>query len=400
MPASKNTGSNGKNGHSANGTGTTGTWAGAGRKDGKIRVAIVGVGNCASSLVQGRYYYENANDDDFVPGLMHVNLGGYHVRDIEFVAAFDIDKNKVGKDLSEAIYTKPNNTYVFQQVPHTGVTVERGMTHDGLGKYLSQIIEKAPGPTADIVGILKERQVDVMVSYLPVGSEEATKWYVEQALRAGVAFVNAIPVFIGREPYWQRRFAEAGLPVIGDDIKSQVGATISHRVLTRLFMDRGVRLDRTYQLNFGGNTDFLNMLERERLESKKISKTNAVTSMLDYDLGDKNVHVGPSDYVPWLTDRKWAYIRLEGSSFGDVPLNVEMKLEVWDSPNSAGIVIDAVRLAKLALNNGIAGSLEGPSSYLMKSPPRQIPDDDAYELVEEFIERNRRHIAAPAPLEV
>jgi myo-inositol-1-phosphate synthase len=281
---------NGSNGTSANG-----------HKPGKkIRVAIVGVGNCASSLVQGRYYYENAKVEDTVPGLMHVELGGYHVRDIEFVAAFDIDKNKVGKDLSEAIYTKPNNTYVFQQVPKLDVKVERGMTHDGLGKYLSQIIEKAPGPTADIVGILKERQVDVMVSYLPVGSEQATKWYVEQALKAGVGFVNAIPVFIGREPYWQRRFAEEGLPVIGDDIKSQVGATISHRVLTRLFMDRGVRLDRTYQLNFGGNTDFLNMLERERLESKKISKTNAVTSMLDYEIDPDDIHVGPSDHVPWL----------------------------------------------------------------------------------------------------
>ncbi|HEY7969929.1 MAG TPA: inositol-3-phosphate synthase, partial [Candidatus Limnocylindrales bacterium] len=293
-----------------------------GRKPGKkIRVAIVGVGNCASSLVQGRYYYENAKDDEFVPGLMHVNLGGYHVRDIEFVAAFDIDKNKVGKDLGEAIYQKPNNTFVFQQVPKLGVTVERGMTHDGLGKYLSQIIEKAPGPTADVVGILKDRQVDLVVSYLPVGSEEATKWYVEQALRAGVGFINAIPVFIGREPYWQRRFAEAGLPVIGDDIKSQVGATITHRVLTRLFMDRGVRLDRTYQLNFGGNTDFLNMLERERLESKKISKTNAVTSMLDYELDSDDIHVGPSDHVPWLKDRKWCYIRMEGTTFGDVPLN-------------------------------------------------------------------------------
>jgi myo-inositol-1-phosphate synthase len=382
---------NGSNGATGNGAASNGHRPGK-----KIRVAIVGVGNCASSLVQGRYYYENAKKDDTVPGLMHVELGGYHVRDIEFVAAFDIDKNKVGKDLSEAIYTKPNNTYVFQQVPRLDVKVERGMTHDGLGKYLSQIIEKAPGPTADVVGILKERQVDVVVSYLPVGSEEATKWYVEQALRAGVGFVNAIPVFIGREPYWQRRFAEEGLPVIGDDIKSQVGATISHRVLTRLFMDRGVRLDRTYQLNFGGNTDFLNMLERERLESKKISKTNAVTSMLDYDLGAGNVHVGPSDYVPWLTDRKWAYIRMEGSAFGDVPLNVELKLEVWDSPNSAGIVIDAVRLAKLALNNGIAGSLVGPSSYLMKSPPQQIVDDEAYNLTEKFIEENRR-IATKAP---
>ena len=370
----------------AKGATPSNTWAGAGRRgDGKIRVAIVGVGNCASSLVQGRYYYENAKEDDFVPGLMHVNLGGYHVRDIEFVAAFDIDKNKVGKDLSEAIYTKPNNTYVFQQVPHIGVTVERGMTHDGLGKYLSQIIEKAPGPTADIVGILKEREVDVMVSYLPVGSEEATKWYVEQALKAGVGFVNAIPVFIGREPYWQRRFAEEGLPVIGDDIKSQVGATISHRVLTRLFMDRGVRLDRTYQLNFGGNTDFLNMLERERLESKKICKTNAVTCMLDYELDPDDVHVGPSDHVPWLLDRKWCYIRMEGTTYGDVPLNAELKLEVWDSPNSAGVITDAIRCLKLGLDRGLNGTLVAPSSYFMKSPPIQIHDDIAFNRVEAFI---------------
>ena len=379
------------NGRSGNGSGTNGTrpadtWAGAGRRgDGKVRVAIVGVGNCASSLVQGRYYYENANDDDFVPGLMHVNLGGYHVRDIEFVAAFDIDKNKVGKDLGEAIYTKPNNTFVFHQTGKLGVEVQRGMTHDGLGKYLSQVIEKAPGPTVDIVGILKEREVDVMVSYLPVGSEEATKWYAEQALRAGVGFVNAIPVFIGREPYWQRRFAEEGLPVIGDDIKSQVGATISHRVLTRLFMDRGVRLDRTYQLNFGGNTDFLNMLERERLESKKISKTNAVTSMLDYELDDDNVHVGPSDHVPWLQDRKWCYIRMEGTTYGDVPLNAELKLEVWDSPNSAGVITDAIRCAKLGLDRGLAGTLVAPSSYFMKSPPQQIHDDIAFNRVEAFI---------------
>ncbi|HVM29181.1 MAG TPA: inositol-3-phosphate synthase [Candidatus Limnocylindrales bacterium] len=355
------------------------------RNDGKIRVAIVGVGNCASSLVQGRYYYEDAAETDFVPGLMHVNLGGYHVRDIEFVAAFDIDKNKVGTDLSEAIYAKPNNTYKFQQVPHLGVPVERGMTHDGLGKYLSNIIEKAPGPTADIVGILKERQVDVMVSYLPVGSEEATKWYVEQALRAGVGFINAIPVFIGREPYWQRRFAEEGLPIIGDDIKSQVGATITHRVLTRLFMDRAVRLDRTYQLNFGGNTDFLNMLERERLESKKISKTNAVTSMLDYDIEEDDVHVGPSDHVPWLEDRKWCYIRMEGTTFGDVPLNAELKLEVWDSPNSAGVITDAIRCLKLGLDRGLSGTLVAPSAYFMKSPPRQIHDDIAYNRVEAFI---------------
>ncbi|MBA3795894.1 MAG: inositol-3-phosphate synthase [Candidatus Limnocylindrales bacterium] len=370
--------SNSTNGSSSNGRSPK-------RKDGKIRVAIVGVGNCASSLVQGRYYYEDAKKDDFVPGLMHVELGGYHVRDIEFVAAFDIDKNKVGKDLSEAIFEKPNNTYKFQKVANMGVPVERGMTHDGLGKYLSQIIEKAPGPTADIVNILKEREVDVMVSYLPVGSEQATKWYVEQALQAGVGFINAIPVFIGREPYWQRRFAEEGLPIIGDDIKSQVGATISHRVLTRLFMDRGVRLDRTYQLNFGGNTDFLNMLERERLESKKISKTNAVTSMLDYELDPNDVHVGPSDHVPWLEDRKWCYIRMEGTTFGDVPLNAELKLEVWDSPNSAGVITDAIRCLKLGLDRGLAGTLVAASSYFMKSPPEQIHDDIAFNRVEAFI---------------
>ena len=375
------------NGVSSNGTSTnvTGTWAGAKRRDGKIRVAIVGVGNCASSLVQGRYYYENAKEGTFVPGLMHVSLGGYHVRDIEFVAAFDINKTKVGKDLSEAIYAHPNNTIVFQQVPPMGVTVDRGMTHDGLGKYLSQIIEKAPGPTADIVGILQEREVDVMVSYLPVGSEEATKWYAEQALKAGVGFVNAIPVFIGREPYWQRRFAEEGLPIIGDDIKSQVGATISHRVLTRLFMDRGVRLDRTYQLNFGGNTDFLNMLERERLESKKISKTNAVTSMLDYELEPGNVHVGPSDHVPWLTDRKFCYIQMEGTTYGDVPLKAELKLEVWDSPNSAGVITDAIRCMKLGLDRGLKGTLVAPSAYFMKSPPQQLHDDIAFNRVEAFI---------------
>jgi len=355
------------------------------RRDGKIRVAIVGVGNCASSLVQGRYYYEDAKPGDAIPGLMHVELGGYHIRDIEFVAAFDIDKNKVGKDLGEAIYTKPNNTFVFKQVGELGVPVERGMTHDGLGKYLSRIIEKAPGPTADIVGILREREVDVLVSYLPVGSEEATKWYVEQALRAGVGFINCIPVFIGREPYWQRRFSEAGVPIVGDDIKSQVGATITHRVLTRLFMDRGVRLDRTYQLNFGGNTDFLNMLERERLESKKISKTNAVTSMLDYEVSEDDVHVGPSDYVPWLNDRKWCYIRMEGTTFGDVPLNAELKLEVWDSPNSAGVVIDAIRCARLGLDRGLAGTLVAPSAYFMKSPPLQVHDDVAREMVEDFI---------------
>jgi myo-inositol-1-phosphate synthase len=351
----------------------------------KIRVAIVGVGNCASSLVQGRYYYENAKTEDFVPGLMHVELGDYHISDVEFVAAFDIDKEKVGKDLSEAIFSGQNNTYKFMDVPHMGVKVDRGMTLDGLGKYLSQVIEKAPGPTADVVGILKERNVDVLVSYLPVGSENATKWYVEQALHAGVAVVNAIPVFIGREPYWQRRFAAANLPVIGDDIKSQVGATISHRVMTRLFMDRGVRLDRTYQLNFGGNTDFMNMLERERLESKKISKTNAVTSMLDYEIEPENIHVGPSDYVPWLKDRKYCYIVMEGTTFGDVPLKAELKLEVWDSPNSAGVIIDAIRCLRIGLDRGLKGTLVAPSSYFMKSPPMQIHDDIAYNRVEAFI---------------
>jgi myo-inositol-1-phosphate synthase len=361
--------------------------------DGKVRVAIVGVGNCANSLLQGREYYKDAPDDQFVPGLMHVNLGGYHVRDIEFTAAFDVVKGKVGEDLADAMWAHPNDTIKFADVPKTGIKVSRGMTHDGLGKYLSQIVEKAPGETDDIVGILQDTKTDVVVSYLPVGSESAAKWYAEQCLEAGVALVNCMPVFIAREDYWNRRFEEKGLPIIGDDIKSQVGATITHRVLTSLYRERGVHLDKTMQLNVGGNSDFLNMLERERLESKKISKTNAVTSMLDYDLGNKNVHVGPSDYVPWLTDRKWAYIRMEGSGFGDVPLNMELKLEVWDSPNSAGIVIDAVRLAKLALNNSIAGSLVGPSSYLMKSPPQQIVDDEAYELTEEFIKKNARKVA-------
>ena len=357
-----------------------------GHRNGKVRVAIVGVGNCASSLVQGVHYYRNASEKESVPGLMHVNLGGYHIRDIEFVAAFDIDKTKVGKDLSQAIFAGPNNTVKFSDVPSLGVKVQRGMTHDGIGKYLADIVHKAPGETSDVVGILKKTKADVVVSYLPVGSEEATKWYVEQALAAGVGFVNCIPVFIAREPYWQKRFEEKNLPIIGDDIKSQVGATIIHRVLTRLFRDRGVKLERTYQLNFGGNTDFLNMLERDRLMSKKISKTRSVTSQLDYDVGAENVHIGPSDYVPWLNDRKWAYIRLEGRSFGDVPLNVELKLEVHDSPNSAGIVIDAVRCAKLALDRGLGGALEGPSSYFMKSPPVQYSDNDARRLVEEFIE--------------
>ncbi|MEW5993881.1 MAG: inositol-3-phosphate synthase [Candidatus Zixiibacteriota bacterium] len=352
---------------------------------GKVRVAIIGVGNCASSLVQGVEFYKKARDDDFVPGLMHVNLGGYHIRDIEFSAAIDIDKNKVGKDLSEAIFTKPNNTYVFAKVPRTGVTVQRGMTHDGLGYYLSQIIEKAPGDTVDIVKLLRETETDVVVNYLPVGSEEATKWYVEQILEAGCGFVNCIPVFIAREPYWQKRFEEKGLPIIGDDVKSQVGATIAHRVLTRLFLERGVRLERTSQLNVGGNTDFLNMLERSRLESKKISKTSSVTSQLTYELDPSNIHIGPSDYVEWLSDRKWAYIRMEGTTFGNVPLNVEMKLEVWDSPNSAGVVIDAIRCCKLALDNGLKGALPAPSAYFKKSPPVQYTDDEARRLTEEFI---------------
>ncbi|OGF97615.1 MAG: inositol-3-phosphate synthase, partial [Candidatus Glassbacteria bacterium RBG_16_58_8] len=337
----------------------------------KVRVGIIGIGNCASSLVQGVHYYRNAKEGDLIPGIMHVTLGGYHVQDIEFSAAVDIDKNKVGKDLSEAIFTYPNNTYRFTDVPRFDVRVSRGMTHDGLGKYLSEIIEKAPGPTADLVQLFKETRTDIVVNFLPVGSEEATKWYVEQVLEAGCGFVNCIPVFIGREAYWRRRFEKRGLPVVGDDIKSQVGATIVHRVLTRLFRDRGVKLERTSQLNVGGNTDFLNMLERSRLESKKISKTNAVTSQLDYDIGSGNVHIGPSDYVSWLTDRKWAYIRMEGRTFGDVPLNVELKLEVWDSPNSAGVVIDAIRCAKLALDNGVSGALVGPSAYFMKSPPIQ-----------------------------
>jgi myo-inositol-1-phosphate synthase len=353
----------------------------------KIRVAIIGVGNCASSLVQGVQYYKNASEDEFIPGLMHTRLGGYHISDIEFTAAFDIDKNKVGKDLSEAIFVKPNNTIKFSDVPKLNVPVMRGMTHDGLGQYLSQVIEKAPGPTADIVRVLRETKTDLIINYLPVGSEMATKWYVEQALEAGVGFINCIPVFIAREEYWRKRFEDKGLPIIGDDIKSQVGATITHRVLTRLFRERGVKIDRTYQLNFGGNMDFYNMLERSRLESKKISKTNAVTSQLDYDLGEGNVHVGPSDYVPWLDDRKWCHIRIEGTTFGDVPLNMELKLEVWDSPNSAGVVIDAIRCLKLGLDNGLSGALEAPSSYFMKSPPVQYTDDEAHDAVEEFITR-------------
>jgi len=372
---------------------------------GKIRVAVIGVGNCASSLIQGVHYYRNAPENEFVPGLMHVNLGGYHIGDIEFSAAFDIDVNKVGKDLGEAIYAAPNNTYRFADVPKIGVTVQRGMTLDGLGFYLSKVITKAPGPTSDIVSILRDTKTDVVVSYLPVGSEDATKWYVEQILTAGCGFVNCIPVFIGREPYWQKRFQDKGLPVIGDDIKSQVGATITHRVLTRLFRERGVKLERTSQLNVGGNTDFYNMLERTRLESKKISKTNAVTSQLDYDIGENNVHIGPSDYIPWLTDRKWAYIRMEGRTFGDVPLNLEMKLEVWDSPNSAGVAIDAIRCAKLVLDRGISGALFGPAAYFMKSPAVQYHDDVAREMVEQFIRgegdpKNGKAEAADAETEI
>ncbi len=352
---------------------------------GKVRVAIVGVGNCASSLIQGRYYYQDAPEDSFVPGLMHVNLGGYHVRDIEFVAAFDVNADKVSKDLAEAIYVRPNNTIRFCDVPRVGVTVQRGPTMDGIGRYVAAVVPESPEPAVDIVAALREADVDVMVSYLPVGSEAATRWYAERAIEAGVGFVNAIPVFIGSTPEWQARFAAAGLPVIGDDIKSQVGATISHRVLTRLFDDRGVRVDRTYQLNFGGNTDFQNMLERDRLESKKISKTNAVTSMLDYELAEGDVHVGPSDYVPWLEDRKFCHIRIEGTTFGDVPLLAEVKLEVWDSPNSAGVITDAIRCLKLGLDRGLSGTLVAASSYFMKSPPQQIHDDQARERLEAFI---------------
>jgi myo-inositol-1-phosphate synthase len=370
---------NGSDGSEANGKGRY--------QEDKVRVAIIGVGNCASSFVQGVHYYKDADPAEQVPGLMHVDLGGYHVRDIEFSAAFDIDADKVGKDLSEAIFSGQNNTlkFVREDVPKLGVPVHRGMTHDGLGKYLKQRISKAPGSTDDIVDILKETRTDVVVSYLPVGSEQATKWYVEQVLEAGCAFVNCIPVFIARENYWDRRFEKAGLPIIGDDIKSQVGATIVHRTLARLFHDRGVKMLRTSQLNVGGNMDFFNMLERERLESKKISKTQAVTSIMGHELPADDVHVGPSDYVPWLTDRKWAHIRVEGQAFGDVPLNLELKLEVWDSPNSAGIVIDAVRCCKLGLINGIGGQLDGPSSYLMKSPHTQRPDHLAREATEDFI---------------
>jgi myo-inositol-1-phosphate synthase len=398
-----------RNGVARNGTPPNGAAGRVGIQNGKaryqhdkVRVAIIGVGNCASAFVQGVHYYRDADPSELVPGLMHVDLGGYHVRDIEFTAAFDIDATKVGKDLGQAIWAGQNNTMKFATGTHAvpkklGVPVYRGMTHDGLGKYLKQKIKKAPGETADIVDILKDTHTDVVVSYLPVGSEDATKWYVEQILDAGCGFVNCIPVFIAREDYWDNRFKKAKLPIVGDDIKSQVGATIVHRTLARLFADRGVKMLRTSQLNVGGNMDFYNMLERERLESKKISKTNAVTSIMDEQLPAQDVYIGPSDYVPWLTDRKWAHIRVEGQAFGDVPLNVEMKLEVWDSPNSAGIVIDAVRCCKLALNNGIGGQLDGPSSYLMKSPHNQRPDNLAREETEKFIAKHTRARAATRP---
>ncbi len=352
-----------------------------------INVAIIGLGNCASSLVQGVHKYADAGPEDNIPGIMHPVLGEYGIGDIKVVAAFDVDASKVGRDISEAIYAPPNNTIKFFDVPHTGVTVQRGMTLDGVGQYMSDVIEKAPGPTDDIAGILKEREVDVVINYLPVGSEDATRWYAEQILTAGSAMINCIPVFIasGEGDYWQRRFRDAGAPIIGDDIKSQVGATIVHRVLTRLFMDRGVELERTYQLNFGGNSDFLNMLERSRLTSKKISKTNSVQSQIDTDLEPENIHIGPSDHVPWLSDRKWAHIRLEGTSFGDVPLNIDLKLEVWDSPNSAGVVIDAIRCAKIAKDRGLDGPILGPSAYFMKSPPVQYTDSVARDMVEDFI---------------
>ncbi len=355
------------------------------KKNEKVRVALVGIGNCAAALVQGLQYYKDAAEDQEIPGLMHATVGGYHVRDIEISAAFDVVASKVGKDLSEAIWAEPNNTIKFAEVPYLGIPVHRGMTYDGLGKYLLQKVEKAEGPTDDMISILKETKTDVIVNFMPVGSEMATKWYVEQALDAGCAFVNGIPVFIATSDYWAKRFEDAGLPIIGDDIKSQVGATITHRVLTNIFKDRGVHIDHTYQLNFGGNMDFYNMLERDRLELKKISKTQAVTSQLPYDIGEENIHVGPSDYVPWLTDRKWCHIRMEGRAFGNVPLNLEMKLEVWDSPNSAGVMIDAVRCAKIAMDRGMAGPLIAPSSYFMKSPPVQFNDNAARRKVESFI---------------
>src|SRR5579859_4335144 len=362
-----------------------------------VRVAVVGVGNCASALVQGVHKYRAASPDEIVPGLMHVDLGGYHISDIHFVAAFDVDARKVGRDLGEAIFAEPNNTIRFAEVPPVGVTVKRGHTFDGIGTYLAEVVDESPAPAVDVARVLRETQADVLVNYLPVGSEQATRFYMEQALAAGCAVVNCIPVFIAKDNGWRRRFEEHGLPIIGDDIKSQVGATIVHRVLARLFQDRGVRLERTSQLNVGGNTDFLNMLERSRLESKKISKTTSVTSQLDEELPAEDVHVGPSDYVAWLTDRKWAHIRLEGRTFGDVPLNLELKLEVWDSPNSAGVVIDAVRCAKLGLDRGLGGALEGPAAYFMKSPPVQHRDEEARRMVEAVITEFPRTTAPREP---
>jgi len=352
---------------------------------GDIRVAIVGVGNCANSLVQGVTYYKDAAIDQEIPGLMHAVVGGYHINNVKFVAAFDVDAKKVGLDLSEAIWASENNTIKFSDVAKTGVPVLRGVTLDGLGKYYKETIQESTAAPVDVVATLKSEEVDVLICYLPVGSEEAAKYYAQCALDAGCAFVNALPVFIASDPVWARKFEDAGLPIVGDDIKSQVGATITHRIMAKLFQDRGVHLDRTYQLNVGGNMDFKNMLERDRLESKKISKTNSVTSQLDHDMGAKNVHIGPSDYIPWLDDRKWAYVRLEGRAFGDVPLNLEYKLEVWDSPNSAGVIIDALRCAKIGLDRKVGGALLSPSSYFMKTPPVQYTDEQAHNKVEDFI---------------
>ena len=352
---------------------------------GDIRVAIVGVGNCANSLVQGVTYYKDAAIDQEIPGLMHAVIGNYHINNVKFVAAFDVDAKKVGLDLADAIWASENNTIKFSDVAKTGVTVARGVTLDGLGKYYKETIAESTAAPVDVVATLKEEAVDVLICYLPVGSEEAAKFYAQCAIDAGCAFVNALPVFIASDPVWAKKFEDAGIPIVGDDIKSQVGATITHRIMAKLFQDRGVHLDRTYQLNVGGNMDFKNMLERDRLESKKISKTNSVTSQLDHDMGAKNVHIGPSDYIPWLDDRKWAYVRLEGRAFGDVPLNLEYKLEVWDSPNSAGVIIDALRCAKLGLDRKVGGALLAPSSYFMKTPPIQYTDEQAHTAVEEFI---------------
>ena len=359
-----------------------------------IRVAIAGVGNCASSLVQGVEYYKNAQDDEKIPGIMHANFGGYRIRDIEFVAAFDVDAAKVGSDLSEAIFASQNNTYTFSQVPSLGVEVQRGPTYDGLGTYYREMIDESSAAEVDVAQVLKDKHVDVLVSYLPVGSEEADKFYASAAIEAGCAFVNCLPVFIASDPQWAQKFRDAGVPIVGDDIKSQVGATITHRTLARLFEDRGVRVDRTYQLNVGGNMDFMNMLQRDRLESKKISKTRAVTSIVPHEMEERNVHIGPSDYVAWLGDRKFAFVRLEGTTFGDVPLSLEYKLEVWDSPNSAGVVIDAIRAAKIALDRGLGGPILAPSAYFMKSPAVQYEDHEARALVEQFITGQVENTAA------